>query len=117
MGNVLTKTKEIPGDESSGRWLVAAGGVAALVAGLTIFAAATDSALAAPPATQVDVVNPATSPALTRSVDDPGRIAYQSIATCDVGGSSCNFVFSKSTERSSARRPARLWPLDIHERC
>src|SRR5262249_17457826 len=33
-------------------------------------------------ATQVDVVNPATAPALTRGVDDPGRIAYQSTATC-----------------------------------
>jgi hypothetical protein len=38
MGSVVTNTKEIRGDESSGRWLAAVGGVAALVAGLTIFA-------------------------------------------------------------------------------
>jgi len=39
------------------------------------------------------VVNPATSPALTRSVDDPGRIAYQSTAACVLDTDACAFDF------------------------
>jgi hypothetical protein len=53
---------------------------AAFAASVAMLGCPVGGALAA--ATQVDVVNPATSPALTRSVDDPGRIAYQSTATC-----------------------------------
>jgi hypothetical protein len=56
----------------------AAGAAAALAASLTALAAPIDAALAAPPTSNVIVVNPAKEPALTRSVDDPGRIAYQS---------------------------------------
>ena len=99
MASVFTDSGEISGQsleefgQSGRRWLTAAGVVAALVAGLTVIAAATDSALAAPPATQVDVVNPATSPALTRSVDDPGRIAYQSTTTCVLNDTICSFDF------------------------
>jgi hypothetical protein len=99
MASVFTDSGEISGQsleefgQSGRRWLTAAGVVAALVAGLTVIAAATDSALAAPPATQVDVVNPATSPALTRSVDDPGRIAYQSTAACILDSNFCGFDF------------------------
>jgi hypothetical protein len=51
-------------------------------------------ALAAPPTVQVDVVNPATNPALTRSVDDPGRIAYQSKVACVRDQNACAFHFS-----------------------
>jgi hypothetical protein len=49
-------------------------------------------ALGAPPVDQVNVVNPATMPALTSSVDDPGRIPYQLLAfsTC-TGAASCDF--------------------------
>ena len=39
------------------------------------------------------MVNPATSPALTRSVDDPGRIAYQSTAACVLDTDACAFDF------------------------
>jgi len=57
----------------------AAGVAAALAASLTAFAAPIDGAVAAPPLTvNVVVDNPAKDPALTRSVDNPGRIAYQS---------------------------------------
>jgi len=60
----------------------AAGVAAALAASLTAFVASSDGARANPPTSNVNVVNPATEPALTRSVDDPGRIAYQSEASC-----------------------------------
>jgi hypothetical protein len=70
----------------------AVGAAAALVASLTVFVAPIDTARAAS-ATNVNVVNPATEPALTRSVDDPGRIAYQSRAVCDLGGNFCSFDF------------------------
>jgi hypothetical protein len=71
-----------------------------------------ETALAQRPATPVDVINPstapvpttvlnpATQPALTRNVDDPGRIAYQSqqIFTCQVnapgGSAGCLVQFS-----------------------
>ena len=73
---------------------MAATGIAAtFAASLAILVSPVDSALAAPPATQVDVVNPATSPALTRSVDDPGRIAYQSTAACVLDTDACAFDF------------------------
>jgi hypothetical protein len=41
------------------------------------------------------VVNPSTNPALTRSVDDPGRIAYQSVSpmvSCSVDNT-CSVTF------------------------
>jgi hypothetical protein len=71
----------------------AAGVAAALAVSLTALAAPIDGARAASPTSNVNVVNPATEPALTRSVDDPGRIAYQSTATCNGAGNSCNFLF------------------------
>src|SRR5215831_4213416 len=50
--------------------------VAALV-GFALLAAPVERAVAA--STPVTVTNPATSPALTSSVSDPGRVAHQSI--------------------------------------
>src|SRR5437899_2414856 len=59
----------------------------AALAGLAVLVAPIESTFAQKPSTPVTVVNPevpvtvvnpATSPALTSSVDDPGRIAYQS---------------------------------------
>ena len=72
----------------------AAAGVAALAASLTALVIPIDAARANPPTSQVIVVNPATSPALTRSVDDPGRIAYQSSVTnCSLNHDVCSFGF------------------------
>ena len=70
-----------------------AGVAAALAASMTVFVAHSDGAFAAPPTVQVDVANPATNPALTRSVDDPGRIAYQSEAACLLILDECSFEF------------------------
>jgi hypothetical protein len=64
-------------------------------ASLTALVAPIDGARAASPTSNVVVVNPATEPALTRNVDDPGRIAYQSSSTCDLAGNTCNFIFPK----------------------
>jgi len=66
---------------------------AALAASLTVFAAPIDGARANPPTVNVVVDNPANDPALTRSVDDPGRIPYQRTAPCDLPGNLCNFIF------------------------
>jgi hypothetical protein len=71
----------------------AAGVAAALAASLTVLAAPVGGAVAATPTVQVDVANPATNPALTRSVDDPGRIAYQSTAACVLDSNACSFDF------------------------
>jgi hypothetical protein len=71
----------------------AAGVAAALAASLTALAAPVGGAVAATPTVQVDVANPATNPALTRSVDDPGRIAYQSMAVCLLDSTTCSFDF------------------------
>jgi hypothetical protein len=74
----------------------AAGVAAALATSLTALAVPIDAARAASPTSNVIVVNPATEPALTRNVDDPGRVAYQSSTTCDVPGTAaCNFIFPK----------------------
>ena len=72
----------------------AAGAAAALAASFTAVVVPVGGALAAPPTVQVDVTNPATNPALTRSVDDPGRIAYQSAAACVSDQNTCSFNFS-----------------------
>jgi hypothetical protein len=86
MASVLTNPDELPRqnrkklDETAGQRLAATGIAAAFAASVAMLGCPVGGALAA--ATQVDVVNPATSPALTRSVDDPGRIAYQSTTTC-----------------------------------
>ena len=82
-------------EKAGRRWLPAAGVAAALAASLTAFAAPINATRAASPASNVVVVNPATEPALTRNVDDPGRIAYQSSSTCDLAGNTCNFIFPK----------------------
>jgi hypothetical protein len=71
----------------------AAGVAAALAASLTALVVPTDAAHAASPTSNVIVVNPATEPALTRNVDDPGRIAYQSTATCVLDSTACTFNF------------------------
>jgi hypothetical protein len=71
----------------------AAGVAAALAVSLTALAAPIDGARAASPTSNVNVVNPATEPALTRSVDDPGRIAYQSRAECILDSNACSFDF------------------------
>jgi hypothetical protein len=46
-------------------------------------------------ATLVEIVNPATSPVRTSSVDDPGRVAYQSQIDMSLGcsGTACTFTF------------------------
>jgi hypothetical protein len=46
-------------------------------------------------ATLVQVANPASNPALTSAIDEPGRIPYQSVLSQTCGGPSatCNFVF------------------------
>ena len=74
-----------------------AGVAAALAASLTTFVVPLGGARANPPASNVIVVNPATGPALTRNVDDPGRIAYQSEAACllIVEVSVCDISFSE----------------------
>jgi hypothetical protein len=61
----------------------------AALAGLAMLAAPIERALGA--GAPVTVVNPATSPALTSSVDDPGRIPYQfsSNGSCQLNG--CTF--------------------------
>jgi hypothetical protein len=71
------------------RVVMAVGGISviALVAGL-----AAPKAVHAIVATAVQVVNTATSPALTSSVDDPGRTAYQSTLTGECF-SGCTFQF------------------------
>ena len=51
---------------------------AAFAASLAILVCSVGSALVAPPAIQVEVSNSATKPALISSVDDPGRIAFES---------------------------------------
>jgi hypothetical protein len=51
--------------------------VFAAFAGLIILATPIERALGQKPASPVTVVNPATGPGLTSSVDDPGRIPYQ----------------------------------------
>ena len=71
----------------------AVGVAAALAASLTALVAPIHGARAASPTSNVIVVNPATEPALTRSVDDPGRIAYQSTAECILDGNFCGFDF------------------------
>jgi hypothetical protein len=43
-----------------------------------MFTSPIDRALADPPTASVIVVNPATNPGRTSSIDDPGRVAYQS---------------------------------------
>ena len=78
--------------EKAGRPLAAAGAAAVLVASLAVFVAPIGTSRAAS-ATNVNVVNPATEPALTRSVDDPGRIAYQSTAVCFPATNTCSFNF------------------------
>jgi hypothetical protein len=71
----------------------AAGVTAALAVNLTALVIPIDAARANPPTVNVLVDNPAIDPALTRNVDDPGRIAYQSRTTCDLPGKSCTFLF------------------------
>jgi len=74
----------------------------AILAALAIFDGPIESAFAQKPSTPVTVVNPevpvtvvnpATSPALTSSVDDPGRIAYQTVQEPQCTLNSCDFVF------------------------
>ena len=71
----------------------AAAVAAAFAASLTALVVPNDAARAASPASNVIVVNPATEPALTRNVDDPGRIAYQSKADCVLDSTFCSFNF------------------------
>ena len=75
---------------------MAATGIAAtFAASLAILVCPVGGAFAAPPTVQVDVANPATNPALTSSVDDPGRIAYESNVNCSVfGGVFCTATFA-----------------------
>jgi hypothetical protein len=97
MASVFTNPGEIREQKvekvkKAGRPLAAAGAAAVLFASLAVFVAPIDTARAAS-ATNVNVVNPAAEPALTRNVDDPGRIAYQSTAVCVLGGNFCTFDF------------------------
>jgi len=80
-------------NQAAGQRLAATGIAIAFAASLTALAAPVGGAVAATPTVQVDVANPATNPALTRNVDDPGRIAYQSTAECILDGNFCGFDF------------------------
>ena len=80
-------------DEAAGQRLAATGIAAAFAASLAILGCPVGGAFAASATAQVDVANPATNPALTRSVDDPGRIAYQSTAACVPNFTTCSFDF------------------------
>ena len=79
--------------KKAGSRLTTTGAAAAIVASLGILLSPIDGALANPPTSNVIVVNPATESALTRSIDDPGRIAYQSTATCVLDTDACAFDF------------------------
>jgi hypothetical protein len=81
------------GDTEMTSVFAAAGVAAAFAASLTVFVAPIDGARANPPTGNVIVVNPATDPALIRSVDDPERIAYQSTANCVPKQTTCLFDF------------------------
>jgi hypothetical protein len=102
MASVFMDPGEISGqrqkklDEAAGRPMVATGIAAAFAAGLAILVSPVSGAFAAAPTVQVDVINPATNPALTSSVDDPGRTAYESNVNCSPvsGGISCQANFS-----------------------
>jgi hypothetical protein len=70
-----------------------------LASSLAIVTAPGQEALGGQSSTPVTVVNPSTDPALTSNIDNPGRVAYQSVvigqqsgATC-AGSSSCTFSF------------------------
>jgi hypothetical protein len=78
---------------AAGPRIAATGIAAAFAASLAILGCPVGGAFASSPTVQVDVVNPATNPALTRSVDDPGRIAYQSEAACLQILNFCDFSF------------------------
>jgi hypothetical protein len=54
------------------------GAIFAAVAGLVMLTVPPERAFAQRPSAPVKIENPASSPALTSSVDDPGRTAYQS---------------------------------------
>jgi hypothetical protein len=69
----------------------------AAFASLALLAAPIEKALADKPASPVTVVNPATNPAVTSSVDDPGRIAYQAQASARTDSGGCSSVFSACT--------------------
>jgi len=100
-GPVLANPDESSGqnrkklDEAAGLRLAATGIAAAFAASLAILVCPVGGAFAAPPTVQVEVANPATNPALTSSVDDPGRIAYESNVNCSVfGGVFCTATFA-----------------------
>jgi hypothetical protein len=69
-------------EEAAGQRLMATGIAAAFAASVAILVCPVGGALAAPAAAQVEVVNPATNPAPTSSVDDPGRTAYEARLNC-----------------------------------
>ena len=83
-------------DEAAGQRMAATGIAATVAASLATLVCPVGGAVAAPPTVQVDVANPATNPALTSSVDDPGRTAYESNVNCSPvsGGISCQANFS-----------------------
>ena len=96
----------------------AAGGVAAVLAAImTVSVVPIDGALAIPPTSNVIVVNPATEPALNRSVDDPGRIAYQKHGRVRSEFYHLFFRFFRGTQKSPARCPACLWRPSVCRRC
>jgi hypothetical protein len=69
--------------------------VFAALVGFTVLAAPIDSALGQE-GPSVTVVNPATMPALTSSIDDPGRAAYQGVPMSEGNTSSgtCQATFA-----------------------
>jgi len=87
-GPVLANPDESSGqnrkklDEAAGLRLAATGIAAAFAASLAILVCPVGGAFAASATAQVDVANPATNPALTSSVDDPGRTAYEGTVNC-----------------------------------
>ena len=53
----------------------------------------TSGSVSLAPGSSVSVVNPANNPAITSSVDDPGRSPYQSFLNKNCAGSECTFAF------------------------
>jgi hypothetical protein len=84
MAKIITPTRHI---------LVTLG----VLTSLATVTAPAQKALGDKPSTPVTVVNPSTGPALTSSIDNPGRIPYQSeaVVSCGSGASSsCQFSFA-----------------------
>jgi len=79
--SAISKQKWKKLDEAAGQRLAATGIGVAFAASLGTLVCPASGALAAQ-TVQVDVVNPASNPALTSSVDDPARTSYEASLGC-----------------------------------